>query len=77
MRTLLISAIALASLGGVALAKDVVVTPAPAPGVVIEHHDADAAHRKVVINKENGCTTKTVKKSDDMGNSVTRTKSNC
>ncbi len=74
MRTLLISAVVLASLGGVALAEDVTVTTAPAPAVVVEH---PATHRQVTINKEDGCKTKTVKKSDEMGNSVTRTKSNC
>ena len=74
------SAILLAFIAGPALADEVTVTP-PIPGarVDVEHHDADdAAHKKVVIRKnENGCETKTVKKSNGEGDSVTRTQTNC
>ncbi len=79
MRTISLAALSLVFVGGPALADDVTVVPrAPQPGIVI-HHDADpdATNKKVVIHKEDGCATKTVTKSDDMGNSVSHTKTNC
>ncbi len=77
MRTISLAALSLVFVGGPALADDVTVVPAaPRPGIVI-HHDADATDKKVVVHKEDGCATKTVTKSDDMGNSVSHTKTNC
>jgi hypothetical protein len=39
---------------------------APPAGVIVEHHDGDV-----------GCETKSVTRSDAMGNSETKTKTNC
>ena len=82
MRTISLAVLSLAFIGSAALADDVTVAPAPAPvppaGVVVHHDaDADATNKTVVIHKDEGCATKTVKKSDDMGNSVSKTKTNC
>ena len=81
MRTISLTALSLVFVGGPALADDVTMVPtAPQTGIVI-HHDADpgpdATDKTVVIHKEDGCATKTVTKSDNMGNSVSRTKTNC
>lgn len=81
MKLLSTSAILLAFVAGPALADEVTVTP-PVPGARVDvehHHDADdATHKKVVIRKnENGCDTKTVKKSNGEGDSVSHTKTNC
>ena len=79
MRTISLAVLSLAFLGGAAVADDVTVVPAaPQTGVVI-HRDAapDATDKNVVIHKEDGCATKTVRKSDDVGNSVTHTETNC
>jgi hypothetical protein len=54
-------------LGGCIIGND------DAPGPVIEHRSADAPDSR----DENGCKTKTVKRTDGMGNSETKSKSNC
>ncbi len=46
--------------------------PVPVPGVVVEHHDT-VVHEHAT----EGCTTKTVKKENSDGDSVTKTKSDC
>ena len=75
MRTLSLAVLSLGFLGGAAVADDVTVVPAaPQQGVII-HHDGDPD--ATVVHKEEGCATNTVKKSDDMGNSVTHTETNC
>jgi hypothetical protein len=76
MRRILICASSLALMGGAAFAGEVTVNP---PGVVIEHRSADApvVEKKTVTHEEDGCATKTVKKSNEMGDSVTHTKTNC
>lgn len=55
------------------------VTVAPAPGVVVEHRAADegVVKEKTVHEDSNGCATKSMTKSNDEGDSVTKTKSNC
>jgi hypothetical protein len=49
--------------------------------VVIERRTADAptdvTTEKSVTHDANGCTTKTIEKTDDMGNSAAKSKSNC
>lgn len=74
MKSALLAACAFGFLSGAAFADEVTVTT-PAPGVEVEH--SDVVHKKVVVHDHGDCATKTVKKSDDIGNSVTRTKSDC
>ena len=79
MRTIFFAVLPLAFISSAALANDVTVVPAAPPTGVVVHHDADAdaTNKTVVIHKDEGCATKTVKKSDEMGNSVSKTKTNC
>lgn len=79
MKTLSLAVLSLACLGGAALADDVTVVPSDPQSGVVVHHDApaDATDKTVVIHKDEGCSTKSVSKSDDMGNSVTHTKTDC
>ncbi len=72
MKSLLLGAVSLAFLAGPALA-DATVTVTPPPAVVV-HPDVN---KKVVVHQGMGCSTKTVKKTDGMGNSVTHTRTNC
>jgi hypothetical protein len=61
-------------LGGCILGTD--DTPPP----VIEHRSADVppgTQEKTVRHDANGCTTKTVKENDGMGNSESHSASNC
>ena len=55
------------------------VTVAPAPGVVVEHRAAgvDVTKEKTVHRDADGCATKSMTKTNDAGDSVTKTKSNC
>jgi hypothetical protein len=57
----------LGPLGGCIIGDD------DSPSPVIEHRSADAPD----LRDQKGCTTKTVKKTDGMGDSETRSKSNC
>ncbi len=76
MRHFLIAACALGLIAGPALADEVIVTTtAPAEGVVVEKHDDTV--KKVVRRDADGCATKTVTKSDGMGDSVSKTNTNC
>ena len=75
MRFALICATSLALGAGAALADEVTVTPAP--GVVVEHRAANVDVHKKVVTHEDGCTTKTVKKSNGMGDTMVKSKSNC
>jgi hypothetical protein len=64
---------------GAALADEVTVThkDTTAPGVVIEHRAADVDVHKKVITHEDGCATKTVKKTNSEGDTMVKSKSNC
>ena len=42
------------------------------PPVVVEHRSADAP-----VRDEPGCTTKSIQRTDDAGNTETKTKTNC
>jgi hypothetical protein len=59
------------------LADEVVVTPAP--GAVVEHRaaDVDVTKEKVITRHSDDCHTKSVTKTNGMGDSVTHTKTNC
>jgi hypothetical protein len=76
---LMICVSSLALLGGAAFADDVRVAPVvPVPGVVIEHRSADTdVNKKVITRDQDGCKTKTVKKTDGDGDTSTHTKTNC
>jgi hypothetical protein len=78
MKSASISIILLAFLGAPAFAAEVIVNPpAPAPGVVVEHHDNDSVQKKVVIHKDSdGCASKTVKKTNGT-DTVIKHKTNC
>lgn len=78
MRFMLIAAASLALSGGAALADEVTIHHDVAPPVVVEHRAADVdVHKKVITHDEDGCTTKTVKKTNGMGDTMKKTKSNC
>lgn len=81
MRLALIGATSLALCAGAAFADEVTVThdgPPPTHGAIIEHRaaDVDVQHKKVITH-EDGCTTKTVKKTNGVGDTMTKSKSNC
>lgn len=81
MRLTMIIAASLALCAGAALADEVTVThdgpPPPAPRAVIEHRAADVDVHKKVITHEDGCATKTVKKTNGEGDTMVKSKSNC
>ena len=78
MRLMLICAATLALSGGVALADEVTIhRDVPAPGVIVEHRAADVDVHKKVITHEDGCATKTVKKTNGVGDTMIKSKSNC
>jgi hypothetical protein len=70
-------AAALALVAGPTLADEVIVTPAP--GVAVEHQagDVEVTKEKTIHHDADGCTTKSMTKTNDEGDSVTKTKSNC
>ena len=76
MKSLLLAG-SLALFAGSAVADEVIV--APAPGVTVEHRAADEAvvKEKTVRHVDEGCATKSTTKTDDDGDSVTKTKTNC
>jgi hypothetical protein len=81
MRLALICATSLALCAGAAFADEVTITHGGPPrvhGAIIEHRaaDVDVQHKKVITHEE-GCATKTVKKTNGLGDSMTKTKSNC
>jgi hypothetical protein len=75
MKSILICASSFALFSSVAFADDVKVE-VPVPGVAVEHRSADV-DKKVVTHEEDGCKTKTVKKTDGDGDSSVKTKTNC
>lgn len=76
MKTIILAG-ALALLAGPTLAEE--VTVAPAPGVTVEHRaaDVDVTKEKTVHRDSEGCATKSMTKTNDEGDSVTKTKTNC
>ena len=80
MRLALICATSLSLCAGAAFADEVTVThdsSPPAHGKIIEHRAADVDVHKKVITHEDGCATKTVKKTNGVGDTMTKSKSNC
>ncbi len=80
MRNTIIVAGALALFGSAAIADDVIAHPiVPLAGVEIEHRasDEDVNQEKAVCRDADGCATRSVKTTNDDGDSVTQTKSNC
>ena len=80
MRKALICLSSLALLCGPALADETVVTHHDAaPGAMIEHRsaDTDTVHKKVITHDEDGCATKTVKKTNGEGDTRVHSKTNC
>jgi hypothetical protein len=80
MRLALICATSFALCAGAAFADEVTVThdgPPPTHGAIIEHRAADVDVHKKVITREDGCATKTVKKTNGVGDTMVKSKSNC
>ncbi len=81
MRLTLIFAASLALCAGPAFADEVTIRhdgpPAPGSRVVIEHRAAAVDVHKKIITHEDGCTTKTVKKTNGDGDTMVKSKSNC
>jgi hypothetical protein len=75
MRSILICASSLALMAGVAFADELKVE-VPVPGIAVEHRSADV-DKRVVTHDEDGCKTKTVKKTDGDGDTSVKTKTNC
>ena len=73
----MIKSIVLASLlalfAGEALADDVRIG-VPLPGIEVEHHDRD--HREL-RRDDGGCSTKTVTRQNDEGDTVSKTRTDC
>ena len=59
----------------VAFADDVIIKH-DSPPPIIEKRASDV-DKKVIIKHDEGCATKTVKKSDGMGDTAVHTKTNC
>ena len=76
MKSLSFAVVSLAFLAGPALA-DATVTVTPPPAVVVHPDNGPTVDKKVVVRHGMGCDTKSVKKTDAMGNSVTHTRTNC
>ena len=79
MKSVVFCAAALFTMIGPAFADEAIVAPAPGGPAIVEHRsDADVdTNKKVVIKKDEGCSSKTVTKSNDMGDKVSHTKTNC
>ena len=65
----------LAFLAGPVFADEITIVPVP--GVTVEHHATDEEVTKTDRHGANGCDTKTVTRSDNKGDSVTKSKTNC
>jgi hypothetical protein len=79
MKSILICASALAFLSGSAFAEDVIIQKdSPDMDRTVVHRSAGPTmEKKVITHDEDGCASKTVKKSNGMGDSVSKTESNC
>jgi len=78
MKALLICASAIALFGGQALADEVIIHK-DAPDGVVSHRSVgpDVETKKVIEHDGQGCDSKTVTKSDGMGDSKSKTVTNC
>ncbi len=80
MKSILICASALAFLSGSAFAEDVIIhrdSPDMDRTVVHRSIGGSAVEKKVITHDESGCASQTVKKSNGMGDSISKTESNC
>jgi len=79
MKPILICASAFAFLSGSAFAEDVIIhKDSPDMDKTVVHRSVGGPmEKKVITHDEGGCTSKTVKKSNGMGDSVSKTESNC
>jgi hypothetical protein len=79
MKSILICASAFAFLSGSAFAEDVIIhKDAPDMDRTVVHRSAGPnIDKKVIMRDDGGCATKTVKKTNGMGDSVSKTRSNC
>jgi hypothetical protein len=73
--SLFAAALAAVCLSGAAVAQDTTIIRRDGPDVdkTVIHRDAPTA----VITHDEGCASKTVKKTNEMGDSVSKTVSNC
>jgi len=69
----IVLASSLALFAGQALADDVRIG-VPLPGIEVEHHDRD--HREL-RRDDGGCSTKTVTRQNDEGDTVSKTRTDC
>jgi hypothetical protein len=79
MKSILICATAFAFLSGSAFAEEVIIQKdSPDVDKTVVHRSAGGeVQKKVITHNEDGCASKTVKKSNGMGDSVSKTESNC
>ncbi len=79
MKSFLICAGAFALLSGSALAEDVIIhRDSPDMDRTVVHRSAgEGVEKKVITRDEGGCASKTVKKTNGMGDSISKTKTNC
>jgi hypothetical protein len=79
MKSILMCASALAFLSGSAFAEEVIIHKdgPDMDGTVIHRSVGGEVQKKVITHDEDGCASKTVKKTNGMGDSVSKTESNC
>ncbi len=80
MKSIFICATAFAFIAGPAFAEDVIIqNDAPARDGVVVHRSVgpDVEKEKVITHDSNGCDSKTVTKSNDMGDTKSKTVTNC
>ncbi|WP_020175618.1 hypothetical protein [Methyloferula stellata] len=79
MKLILICASAFAFLTGSAFAEDVIIhRDSPDMDRTVVHRSVGGeVEKKVITHDEDGCASKTVKKTNGMGDSVSKTKTNC
>jgi hypothetical protein len=78
MKTFLITGAAIFAFSGAAFADEAIVAPGPGPAPIVVEHRSDAdVSKKVIVHHDAGCSSKTVKKTNDDGDQVSKTVSNC
>jgi hypothetical protein len=78
MKSILICASAFAFLSGSAFAEDVIIQKdSPDMDRTVHRSVGGEVQKKVITRDEGGCASKTVKKTNGMGDSVSKTKTNC
>ncbi len=78
MKKLAVFTGAFALMTGAAFAEDMTVIQHDGPdGTVIHRSAGPTVEKKVIDHDSDGCSSKTVTKTNEMGDSVSKTKSNC